>query len=191
MTSLFLSGFANWGIFRYVAIFVGMSIEGDATLFTSGFLAERAYVNFPIAMAVAFLGTVCGDMLWFYMGKKVKNRDGFIMRRVERLSKPLDNQLKNYPFSTLIISKYSIGIHRAVIFRFASIGNSFKDFLAKNCLASFLWIIGVGSLGYLSGASFDLIKKYLQFSEISLLIGLIVFIGISSWIGYQNKTKGQ
>ena len=56
-------------------------------------------------------------------------------------------------------------------------------------IAIILWVFIVGGLGYLSSASFILIKHYLRYTELTLFFGLILFILISHLISHISKKK--
>ena len=57
----------NYG---YWAVFVGTFIEGETILLLGGFAAHRGYLALPWVIVAAFFGSLCGDQLFFFLGRK-------------------------------------------------------------------------------------------------------------------------
>ena len=57
----------KWG---YVAIAVGIFMEGESVLILGGALAHRGLLSLPLVMLTAFLSAFAGDQFWFHMGRR-------------------------------------------------------------------------------------------------------------------------
>src|SRR5690606_2170454 len=66
----------RWG---YAAVAVGTFLEGEIVLIAGGALAHRGLLSLPFVVLAAFLGSVAGDQLWFYVGKRAGR--SFVTRR--------------------------------------------------------------------------------------------------------------
>ena len=55
--------------FGYLAIFIGAFLEGETILIVGGFAAHRGYLLLPYVIFSAFLGTLFGDQLFFFIGR--------------------------------------------------------------------------------------------------------------------------
>jgi membrane protein DedA with SNARE-associated domain len=53
--------------YAYAAILVGTFFEGETVLVSGGFAAHRGYLEFRWVILSGFLGTLCGDQLYFYL----------------------------------------------------------------------------------------------------------------------------
>lgn len=57
----------NYG---YLAIVIGTFLEGETILVLGGFTAHQGYLALPRVILAAFAGSLCGDQLFFYLGRK-------------------------------------------------------------------------------------------------------------------------
>ena len=55
--------------YGYWAILVGTFFEGETILILAGFAARRGYLSLPWVIAAAVAGTICGDQLFFFLGR--------------------------------------------------------------------------------------------------------------------------
>ena len=56
--------------YGYWALLVGTFLEGETILIIGGFLAHRGYLSLPLVILAAFIGTLAGDQLFFFIGRK-------------------------------------------------------------------------------------------------------------------------
>lgn len=173
----------------YIIVFLGMMIEGDILLFTAGFLVHRGYFNIDIALLAVFSGVIIGDNIWYVLGELIDGKDNFFTRFIKRITEPFDEHLKKRTIRTIFISKFAYGLYRPTLLRAGMLKLPFKEFIKGDIIASVLWIFLIGGLGYVSSASFLLVRRYLRYTEITLLFGLILFILISHLITHVSKKK--
>ena len=57
----------NYG---YAAILVGTFLEGETILVLAGLAAHQGYLVLTWVIIAAFAGSLCGDQLFFYLGRK-------------------------------------------------------------------------------------------------------------------------
>ena len=57
----------NYG---YVAILIGTFLEGETILVLAGLAAHQGYLVLIWVILAAFSGSLCGDQLFFYLGRK-------------------------------------------------------------------------------------------------------------------------
>ena len=189
MESHILSYLNYWEPLGYIIVFLGMMFEGDTFLFIASFLAHQGIFQ-PIPLFVTALwGMVLGDNLWYSLGFKLRNSDSKLVRWAEKATGPFDEHLKNNPLRTIFIAKFTYGINHAIILRAGTLKIKWKDLEKSDILATILWIVIVGALGYFSGASFGYVKHYLRYGEIAILIGLIIFLGLEYFITKKTKRK--
>jgi len=56
--------------YGYVAVLLGTFLEGETILVLGGFAAHRGYLALPWVIVAAFFGSLCGDQLFFFLGRK-------------------------------------------------------------------------------------------------------------------------
>ncbi len=177
--SLFLSQIVSIGIIAYPVIFVLMMIEGDAVIFASFFLIFSGILDPATTFLVIFFGAIIGDTLWYHVGltSEPKNKISlWILNGSSKLTSKFDDHIKDRPFRTVFISKFTYGLHHLILLRAGIIKSNFRKFIEIDILATVVWIIIVGSLGYASGASFELVKHKLEHFEIGVLAAVFIFI---------------
>ncbi|MFH1129625.1 MAG: VTT domain-containing protein [Patescibacteria group bacterium] len=182
--TLFLHYITLLGGWIYVLIFIGMFVEGDAILFTAFYLASLGDLNVWTLIAVAIIGVIFGDIIWYKLGEHLEKRSGFFRKIAAKITKPLDKRLAIRPISTLCITKFTYGIHHAVLLRAGATKLPFKKYIITMFCAAVFWTSVIGGLAYFSFVSFDLLKKYIKYGEIGLLFGIILF-----WIITHFLTK--
>jgi len=175
----------------YAIIFFGMMIEGDIILFTAGFLTHQGYFDIGIILILLFLGAIIGDNIWYVLGEVMGEKKLFlrIKNLIEKATGPFDEHLKNRPARTIFISKFAYGFYRPILLKAGAMKLSFGKFIEADLVATFLWIFLVGGLGYLSSASFLAIRRYLRYTELTLLLGITLFILISHFITRISKKE--
>lgn len=189
MTSLIASYLGFLGPLGYILLFLGMIFEGDAVLFLAGFLTHQGFFE-PIPMAATVLwGVIVGDNLWYSLGLKFKKSSFFLNRWARRITAPFDGHLLNKPMRTIFISKFTYGLNHAILVRAGELGIKWKHLEKGDILATLLWAAIVGGLGYFSSASFSLVKSYLRFTEIALLLGFLIFFGLEYLITEKTKKR--
>ncbi len=55
--------------YGYIAVFIGTFLEGESSLLAAGFFAHQRYMQLPIVVLIAFLGSFSGQLSWFLLGR--------------------------------------------------------------------------------------------------------------------------
>ncbi|MBI4991847.1 MAG: VTT domain-containing protein [Candidatus Harrisonbacteria bacterium] len=185
MESVLLSYLNYWEPLKYIIIFLGMMVEGDTVLFIASFLAHQGLIDPTAMLLTALWGMILGDNLWYSAGLKLRNSSSWLNQWAEKLAKPFDEHLIKKPFRTIFIAKFTYGINHAIILRAGTLRTKWSEIEKSDILATLLWMIIVGGLGYFSSASFSYVRHYLKFAEVALLLGLLIFFSLEYLI-----TKG-
>lgn len=178
-----------WKSLAYVIFFLAMIVEGEIFLFTAFFLAQQGLFN-PLYMLVTiFSGVTLGDWLWYQLGSWLNTSNSFLARWASKISQPFDKQIMQNPFRVIAVSKFLYGVHHAILLRIGSLKLDLKEFLKDDLKSNIIWILAVGGLGYVSGASFGIIKHYLRFAEIVVLIFVLLIILAERLIGRVSRKR--
>lgn len=104
--------------YGYWAILIGTFAEGETILILGGFAAKLGYLALPWVILSAFVGSLCGDQLFFYLGRTHsrwflarrplwKERVNKAQRLLERFQTPLaldsgfsTGRVRSYPLSS-------------------------------------------------------------------------------------------
>ena len=132
-------------------------------------------------LPLVFLGAIIGDNIWYVLGELMNKKKLFlkVKKIIEKATSPFDEHLKNRTVRTIFISKFIYGLYRPIILKAGVMNISFEKFIKTDMMTTFVWIFLVGGLGYLSSASFLAVRRYLRYTELTLLLGIAIFILIS------------
>jgi membrane protein DedA with SNARE-associated domain len=167
--------------YGYLVLFIGTFAEGETILVMAAFLAHRGYLELPWVILTAFLGTLAGDQLFYYVGY-LKGLP-FLSRRPRWEPKysralALFNQYQiwiilgfRFLYGLRTITPFVIGLSKVPPLRF----------LFLNAVGAFLWASIVGffgySLGHLLEAYLESVKRYELW-----IMGAIAAFGLLVWI---------
>lgn len=165
--------------YGYAAIVVGTFLEGETILVLGGLAAHRGYLELSGVILAAFLGTLCGDQLFFYVGRA---RGRAIVERRPAWRAPSEQVFSwlarrqtwlilgfRFLYGLRTITPIVIGAARVAPLRF----------LALNALGAFVWAAVIGGAGYLFGHTLeaalgDLRRYELAVAAVVATVGAIV-----------------
>ncbi len=180
--SFFLHYINEYRFLGYAIVFFAMAFEGDATLFTITFLVHQRFLDIGDTFFVVVAGVLAGDIVWFTLGRKIIKPMSRADSWLKRVSSSLDPHLKERTFYTIFFSKFAYGFHHILLARAGRLNISPKKFVKSDILASTLWIIIVGGLGYTAGAAYSLLRSYIKFAEVGLLVFLVIFVVVDRFV---------
>ena len=174
--------------YGYWALLVGTFLEGETILIIGGFLAHRGYLSLPLVILAAFIGTLAGDQLFFFIGRK--KGKAFLDKRpswkpnIEKAHTLLDR------YQTLLILgfRFLYGLRTVTPFVIGMSRVKTAKFIILNFLGALVWAMIIGSAGYFFGTAFEAILGNIKHIEAELMIA-IGFTGLVVWIAhfYRNK----
>jgi membrane protein DedA with SNARE-associated domain len=166
--------------YGYAAITIGTFFEGETILVLGGFATHRGYLALPWVVLCGFLGTLCGDQFYFYLGR-IKGAS-FLERRPHWKSKS-DRVFELLHRRQLLITlgfRFVYGFRTVTPFLLGASGFPPLRFFFLNGLGAILWAILIGSSGYLFGHVFQLIIGKIERYESWLFIALAA-LGAFLW----------
>lgn len=175
--------------FGYLAILIGTFLEGETILIIGGFAAHRGYLILPYVIFSAFLGTLLGDQLFFFIGrfkgKQFLDRRPNWQLRVEKVQRLLDRH------HTLVIIgfRFIYGIRTVTPFVIGMSNVKTWRFVLLNILSAIVWATGIGTAGYFFGLTIEAIIEDIKHYERIIILGIAI-IGLMIWIiRYWRKRK--
>ena len=174
----------SWGALFYVALALGMSVEGELLLFAAAFAAWNGLLD-PVLVAIAsasgiFLGTVG----WYALGVWLTERTRFRpVRLLMRATRRFTDQLGRRPARTLFLSSFVYGLYRPTQIRAGMMGMDIRRYLKLAVPTSVAWIMVVVGLAWIASVTVAPVLKYFRYFEIALLIGVLGFIAFQALLG--------
>jgi membrane protein DedA with SNARE-associated domain len=183
-----LESFVN--TYGYLAILAGTFFEGETILILGGFAAYRGYLQLPWVIIVAFIGTLSGDQLFFYLGRK--HRLTILTNRPSwkaRVDKALE-LFKRFQTYLLLIFRFLYGLRSLVPFVVGASSFPAKRFILFNAAGALVWATLVGTGGYLFGHAITRVIGDIKRYELGIL-GAVAGIGLAIWLVRLLKNKNE
>ena len=150
--------------YGYFAIAIGTFFEGETVLVLGGLAAHQGYLELPYVFVYAFLGSLSGDQLYFYIGrikgKKILEKHSSLKKRSEKVFLLLEKHRTWFILSFRFL--YGLRSIAPLLIGLGRVSPGY--FLLLNALGALMWTLVIGTLGYLFGQIFELIiddvRKY-------------------------------
>ena len=167
--------------YGYFALVVGTFLEGETILVMGGLAAKLGYLKLPWVIVSAFVGTLCGDQLFFFLGRY---RGPWILRRFPAWEGRVDKVhgfLDRHRIPIIIGFRFVYGFRTITPFVLGMSRVPIIQFVALNILGAALWASFIGSLGYAFGEGVELILGDIRHYEKETLAAVLL-AGISLWL---------
>jgi membrane protein DedA with SNARE-associated domain len=166
--------------YGYWALLFGTLLEGETVLIIGGFLAHQGYLSLPLVVLAAFVGSLCGDQLYFLMGRKkgqtlLQKRPSW-QANVGRVRKFMSRN------ETLLILgfRFFYGLRTIIPFALGMSSVRTGRFVLFNALGAMVWATVVGMAGYLFGVTIEALIGYVHHIERQVILA-IATTGILVW----------
>jgi membrane protein DedA with SNARE-associated domain len=170
----------NYG---YAAIGIGTFFEGETILILGGLAAHGGYLQLHWVIVSAFLGTLFGDQLYFYIGR-FKGQEWLERKPAwEAKSQRVFDLLERYQILFIIGFRFVYGLRTITPFVIGVSGIPPLRYLLLNALGGLLWAVVIGTAGYLFGNAVEMVMGDIKLYEMWVLGG-IAALGASVWLVY-------
>ena len=161
----------------------------EVVMIPAGYLAYQGEMNFFVAVFFGILGSLAGALLNYYLalffGREILIKYGkYVFFDEETMKKMEDFFAKHGHISTF--SGRLIPVVRQYISLPAGLGKmNLAIFCFYTSLGAGIWSLILVALGYFLGQNEDLLKEYLHWITLALVIG--VAFGIAIYVAYQKR----
>lgn len=154
-------------------------IEGETIVIIAGVAAAAGHMKLWLIVLVAWVGSYCGDQIYFTIGKKFGPA---ILRRLPAAQKPIDRAsrlLLKYDHWFILSFRFIYGVRNFTPPALAIAGVPHKRFAILNFFAAGLWAISFAGAGYLFGQAFKSLvadaHKYFGLIIVGMLVIAVVW----------------
>jgi len=176
--------------YGYAAIAAGTFVEGETILLLGGFAAHRGYLELPWVIVSAFLGTLCGDQFYFYLGRSrgravLAKRPGWKSKSGQVLS-----LLEKHQVWLVLGFRFLYGLRTVTPFLIGASGVAPFRFLVLNAIGAMVWAIVIGTVGFLFGHALDAMIGNIKRYEL-LVFAALGAVAVVLWIahGLSGRSK--
>jgi len=126
--------------YGYPAIFIGTILEGETILILGGVAAKLGYLNLIWVMVSAFLGSLGGDQIYFFIGRRYGRR---MLERYDYWKKRAARgryYLDRYSSHITLTFRFVYGIRTITPFLLGMSNISTWRFVVLNTIGALVWI---------------------------------------------------
>ncbi len=173
----FQSLIENYG---YLAIIIGTFLEGETILVLVGLAAHQGYLALPEVIGAAFLGSLCGDQLFFYLGRT--HSQAILLRRpgwkgkIEKIHK----MMRQFQTLMILCFRFLYGLRTITPFVIGMSSVSTKKFVFLNGVGAMVWAIAVATGGYVFGQALEIFIGKIKHYEVRVFVTVAIF-GVLVW----------
>jgi len=167
--------------FGYLAILLGTFLEGETILILGGFAAHRGYLDLTLVITVAFTGTVIGDQLFYFLGRKHSEA---ILNHRKNWKPKLEKArllIGKHRILTILSFRFLYGLRTVTPFALGIANIPPRIFVPLNIFGAFIWAVAFGCAGYYFGHALEALMGHLKQVEHWVMLG-IALAGGAFWI---------
>ncbi len=179
--------------YGYAALFIGTFLEGETILIIAGMLAHTGLLSLPMCILFAFLGTMFGDQLYFYIGrykgKSLLAKRPLWKERAERVSV----HLRRHETLVILLFRFFYGLRNVTPFVIGVSDISPVKYGVLNFFGALVWALAFGLGGFYLGKAMTLFIEDVKKYQVSIGLGLLAVFGLI-WLGralYMKRKKAK
>jgi membrane protein DedA with SNARE-associated domain len=169
--------------YGYWGVLVGTFLEGETVLILGGFAAHRGYLNLGGVVLAAFVGTLCGDQFFFYLGRRHGRATLARYPLWKTKSARARRLLEKHRIPLILVFRFLYGLRSVIPFAIGLSKVPAAEFVALNVLGAAFWACAVGFGGYLFGQGLQLVLADVKHYEWPAML-VVVAVGAVVWCGY-------
>jgi membrane protein DedA with SNARE-associated domain len=157
--------------FTYAGLFLvlllcglGLPFPEDIALLTGGFLVHRGLTQYPITLAVSFVGVIAGDNSLFFLGRRfgagVLGYFAFVRPHTQGRIERLKGFMCRHGHMAIFYARFLAGVRALVYLIAGSVGVAPRQFLLYDALGALISVPLVVSIGYLFGQQLESAIRY-------------------------------
>lgn len=159
----------EYGDWFYVVTFVWTFLEGETFVLFAGLAARQDILRLDLLILVAWLGSFCGDQVYFWIGRRWGHS---LLRRFPRWAPGVHaalDLLRRYNTWFILSFRFIYGVRNFSSFAMGTSGLSWPRFLVLNFIAAGVWAVTFAGAGYIVGATFEHLL-----GDLALVFGLVM-----------------
>lgn len=176
--------------YGYVAVLLGTFLEGETILVLGGFAAHRGYLALPWVIVAAFFGSLCGDQLFFFLGRK--HSQAVLARRPtwKARADKANRLLERFRTPFILILRFLYGLRTVAPFVIGMSPVPAGRFIMLNAMGALVWAVVVGTGGYLFASALEAVIGDVKRYEVEALLAIAI-VGTLVWTShFYRRRKG-
>ncbi len=161
------------GSWFYLITFVWAFLEGETFVIFAGTAAARGSINIYYLIFWAWMGSFCGDQLYYILGRKFGKH---LLHRFPKLEHSVDKVSKlilKHDVAFILSYRFIYGLRNIASVCIGISGLPWRKFAMWNFLAAFIWANAFAWSGYLFG---EVLGKVLGETIQDVMIGAVALL---------------
>jgi membrane protein DedA with SNARE-associated domain len=174
--------------YGYPILIIGTFLEGETVLVLGGLSAHLGYLSLDSVIACGFCGTVLGDQLYFFLGRRhgktLLARHPSWHARAQHVALILERHQ-----NLLILGfRFLYGLRSVTPFAIGISNVSYMRFTLLNLIGASIWAISIGLAGYYFGRAVEAVLGDVKRYEVELMAG-IVGLAVVIWLAHLYRRR--
>ena len=174
--------------FGYAAIGIGTFFEGETIVVLGSFASHRGYLQLPLVILSAFIGTFLGDQMYFFIGRFKGKQALDSWPYWKSKSEKVYTLLENHQVWLILGFRFLYGLRTVTPFILGASRIPVYRFFILNFIGASVWAIAVGVLGYFFGNTMEILIGNIKRYEI-LIFTTVAGTGLLLWIIHLLQRK--
>jgi membrane protein DedA with SNARE-associated domain len=174
--------------YGYLLIFLGTVAEGETLLLLGGYFAQQGYLNLGGVLLTAYVGAVCGDQMWFHLGRRHAKK---LLARFPRLRDRVNvalTKVEKHQTKVVLSMRFIWGLRIALPVSLGLTDMRAAKYFWLDLLAAAVWAITFSLLGYGAGHVISDLIEDLQRYEF-WIFGALVLVAVIAFIWHAGKPR--
>jgi len=175
--------------YGYLLVFLGTLCEGETVLVLAGYFAHHGYMNLDGVIATAFVGAVCGDQLFFHLGRrhakgllerypKLRDKVNVALRRVE------DHQVK-----IVLTMRFLWGLRIALPVALGLTTMNARRFFWLNLVSASVWSCVFALVGFGVSRMISRVFEDMHSYEKWVALGMVAVVAVVLWLRWHGARR--
>jgi membrane protein DedA with SNARE-associated domain len=162
--------------------------EGETVLLVAGFLAQKGYLSIEWCVLAAFLGSMLGDQLYFWIGRMFGAQIFEWRPSWHNKAERALGMLVRHQNVFILTFRFIYAVRNVASFAIGFAGVSFRRFAVLNAIAALVWALCFGYGGYYFGKT---LKHFIgQAEQIeAIALGVLVCLIGGIWLWRRAKRR--
>lgn len=175
----------------YVVTFLWTFFEGETFVIFGGMFAQRGVFRIDLLIFCAWIGSFCGDQLYFFIGRRYGRQ---LIRKFPRFETRVNSALgwmHRYNTGFILMYRFIYGVRNVSSFALGMSELSWPRFLMLNFIGAGIWANSFAGFGYLYG---EALGEHLADSASGFMIGVLLLLtlifGIKLLLRWRRRQAG-
>ena len=166
--------------YGYPIVLIGTFLEGETVMVLAGLAVHLSYLSLGWVITCGFLGTLFGDQLYFFLGRRHGTK--FLARYPswQQRSQRVYRIMERYPNLLILGCRFLYGIRTVTPFAIGMSNVSYLRFTLLNILGAGLWAVAFGLAGVYFGKSAEAVLGEIKKYEIEIML-FVAVSGLTLW----------